>query len=142
MSKLTEYGDLLFVEVPKDVKDIVNYEVDNIPKMAYSTIAQDPFDCGGDLIHLPPGSWELIGLTNSMGESECMMATPPIYPVVSPRELKNIIEITEETFVDYEWLEGDKERPSYFETAKESFQSLLTHLGITDNRAVLKKVNK
>jgi hypothetical protein len=75
---------------------------------------------------LPPGSWRIVGTTDTMGEDEWG-------EVVEPVEVAGGNEGRHFGYVNY-----DEDRQHDFNTATESGHSLLQSLGITDKCVVLK----
>lgn len=66
MTQLTE--NVFAVEVPEDATDIVVHN--EPPKIIFTSKIQDPAQCGGDMIRLPPGSWQFICTTKEATEQQ------------------------------------------------------------------------
>lgn len=131
MTQLTDNG-MFSISIPEDSTDIVLHN--DLPKLVFSSEIQDPAQCGGDMIVLPPGSYELLFCTESASEEDArkvMLSSKWHFPEAHTR------------FVDYafpydrenkqRWSEG-------FGTAIESLRSLLRSKGCEGNQAVIKKM--
>lgn len=47
-------------EVPEDISDPALHWLNDIQKLVFTSEIQDPLGCGGDMIRLPPGTWEIV----------------------------------------------------------------------------------
>lgn len=68
---ITELTDnCIGVGVPLDATDFQTHVLGGIQKLVFSSQIQDPLKCGGDMLRLPDGSWELIGLAKDLTEDQ------------------------------------------------------------------------
>ena len=59
------------VEVPKDAKDFALHHLGDIQKLVFTSATQDPLGCGGDMIILGPGTWEIVCTSKEATEDDC-----------------------------------------------------------------------
>lgn len=100
-------------DIPIDATDIVIHN--GPPKIVFSSKIQDPAQCGGDMICLPPGAYRFLFATKAATEEEARKVV---------RELP--------VGARYENYSGDY--PVWYHTAKESLTSLLRAKGLDENK--------
>ncbi len=125
MSRLTEYGDVLFIEVENE------QELFKDKSKVYSIITKAEIlpNRTASITPLPLGDYELIGLTNSMSEEDWKK----ILPVHLDYENMTSGYKDYRTYVHHETL---------YQSAKQSGLTLLTHLSLSGNQAVVRRVKK
>jgi len=121
--------ELLFVEVLEEVHNIITDACNSLLFMS----GDDKYD-----YDLPQGNWQLLGLASEMSEENCIMIVPELESVGSTKvftDFENGGKITNKN--------GIKNEVLGFDTAKTSFNSLLTSLGFKpEGTVVLKKTRK
>lgn len=77
--QLTE--DTIAVTVPEDAADIVCSSDDDghDPILVFTSEIQDPLHCGGDILKLPPGNWDMIGKASELTPSDWEKVIPVHY---------------------------------------------------------------
>lgn len=107
---------ILIVQLPDGAKNVI---IDIEGKI--SCITKTDY-LGGEMlkIDLPPGRYNLLFLSSQATEEDC----------------KGVVEITKDEFGWADYTKGQ----FYYDTALESFASLLSSLGVTGSAAVLEKV--
>lgn len=58
------------VEVPDDASHIKIHDSYQCSKIVFSSDIQDPLKCGGDMIRIPPGSWQYLFTTKGCTEED------------------------------------------------------------------------
>ncbi len=63
------------VKVPEDASDFklhysTHWTNDDVQKLVFSSEIQDPLKCGGDMIHLPPGQWQILSRASELTEEQ------------------------------------------------------------------------
>jgi hypothetical protein len=66
MTPIHLIGDIYAADVPEDASAIETHVSGGIQKIVFSSKLQDPAQCGGDMISLPPGNWQIICTTKEV----------------------------------------------------------------------------
>lgn len=119
MTQIT--GNIWAEGIPADATDIVIHN--DPPKIVFSSKIQDPAQCGGDMISLPPGTYRFLFTTKTATEEDARKVV---------RELP--------VGARYENYNGDY--PVWYHTGKESLHSLLRskNLDPKNNYALIEKM--
>lgn len=121
---------ICLVEMPEDAREIAihysnHWTNDDIEKLVFLSSIQDPLKCGGDMIHLPPGSWSILGKGEQLSEEQCK-------EIVG----KEYFEDDSEHWFVYE--KGGKIKSDlFYATATESGHSLLASNGFEPNKTLI-----
>lgn len=133
ITQLTE--DCIAVVVPQDASDFkthysTHHTNDDVEKLVFSSEIQDPLKCGGDMLHLPAGQWEILGKGDSLTEEQWVWVATQVVGwssviyhnhTASGRDYRDIVEAA-------------------FSTATESGLSLLKSKGLKpENTLILKR---
>lgn len=116
-------ADIYCMPIPEDASAIETHVAGGIQKIVFSSKIQDPAQCGGDMIALPPGNWEIIRTTKECTEEQAK-------------------EMVKELPVGQRWHNYNGDPPVWWHSAKESLRSLLISKGLDVNKnyVLIKKV--
>lgn len=126
-------GEYSVVEIPEmdDIKDSVNYFFIGLDNKVYANCGQIDIP----LSDLPPGNYELIGISDEITEEQTGKIVAGSFVCV--HEDGNHFD---EYFKDYEDQQQIVKSEYSLQTAKESFQSLLISKGLKGRYAILKTI--
>jgi hypothetical protein len=112
------------IDVSEDAKDFATHELNGYTKLVFSSVSQDPLKCGGDMIYVGQGNWEILGKPASITNTDWF---------------KIVDKFNNGSYRDYEhknFDSCDEYLPMYL-TAQESGQSLLKSKNVNPESVII-----